>query len=107
VPNATGWRCVEEGLAGGCAIDRTGTPLPVDVLERARTCDAVLLGAVGGPKWDDPNAAVRPEQALLACARSWACSPTSGPSPWCRSLIDAAPLKAEILAASTSWSCAS
>lgn len=52
-------------LAGGCAIDKEGTPLPEATLETCRKSDAVLLGAVGGPKWDDPDAKVRPEQALL------------------------------------------
>ena len=52
-------------LAGGCAIDEKGTPLPEETLEACKKADAVLLGAVGGPKWDDPNAKVRPEQALL------------------------------------------
>ena len=51
--------------AGGCAIDSLGTPLPDKTLEVCKKSDAVLLGAVGGPKWDDPNAKVRPEQALL------------------------------------------
>lgn len=52
-------------LAGGKAIDEKGTPLPDETLEICRKCDAVLLGAVGGPKWDDPKAKVRPEQGLL------------------------------------------
>ena len=53
------------GVIGGAAIDATGQPLPPAELDRARSADAVLLGAVGGPKWDDPKASVRPEQALL------------------------------------------
>ncbi len=55
-----------EHLLGGCAIDRHGTALPPETLAAARAADAVLLGAVGGPKWDDPQAKVRPEQGLLA-----------------------------------------
>ena len=55
----------EEHLVGGCAIDQTGTALPDETLDACRKADAVLLGAVGGPKWDDPTAAVRPEQGLL------------------------------------------
>jgi 3-isopropylmalate dehydrogenase len=55
----------DEGVVGGAAIDATGEPLPAAELERANRADAVLLGAVGGPKWDDPKAKVRPEQALL------------------------------------------
>ena len=49
------------GVIGGAAIDATGVPLPAPELERAKSADAVLLGAVGGPKWDDPKASVRPE----------------------------------------------
>ena len=51
---------------GGIAIDKHGEPLPAATLEACRKADAVLLGAVGGPKWSDPNAKVRPEQGLLA-----------------------------------------
>ena len=53
------------GTIGGAAIDACGDPLPAIELERARSGDAVLLGAVGGPKWDDPKATVRPEQGIL------------------------------------------
>ncbi|OZB55979.1 MAG: 3-isopropylmalate dehydrogenase, partial [Lysobacterales bacterium 13-68-4] len=56
----------EEHLIGGCAIDASGEPLPAASLEACKKADAVLLGAVGGPKWSDPNAKVRPEQGLLA-----------------------------------------
>ena len=52
-------------LIGGCAIDATGDPLPAATLDACRQADAVLLGAVGGPKWSDPEAKVRPEQGLL------------------------------------------
>jgi len=56
----------EEGVMGGCAIDAYGTPVEDGLIERCQTCDAVLLGAVGGPKWDttDPQKP-RPEQGLL------------------------------------------
>ncbi|GAC1348292.1 MAG: 3-isopropylmalate dehydrogenase [Myxococcales bacterium] len=56
---------LREALFGGCAIDAAGTPLPPDTLALCRSADAVLFGAVGGPKWDPP-AQVRPEQGLLA-----------------------------------------
>lgn len=55
-----------EVLAGGTAIDTYGVPLREEDLALAESADAVYLGAVGGPKWDDPHAAVRPEQALFA-----------------------------------------
>src|SRR3712207_6025300 len=57
---------LQEETVGGAAIDRFGVPLQPETLARARESDAVLLGAVGGPKWDDPKAKVRPEQAVLA-----------------------------------------
>jgi 3-isopropylmalate dehydrogenase len=59
-----------EQLIGGAAIDAAGDPLPKDTLAACQTADAVLLGAVGGPKWDDPKAKVRPEQGLLAIRRA-------------------------------------
>ncbi|MDD3179074.1 MAG: 3-isopropylmalate dehydrogenase [Opitutaceae bacterium] len=55
-----------EYLLGGCAIDKHGTAMPDATLQGCLASDAVLLGAVGGPKWDDPSAKVRPEQGLLA-----------------------------------------
>jgi 3-isopropylmalate dehydrogenase len=55
-----------ELLVGGAAIDAYGIPIRDDDLDACRAADAVYLGAVGGPRWDDPNAAVRPEQALFA-----------------------------------------
>ncbi|MCL2776592.1 MAG: 3-isopropylmalate dehydrogenase [Polyangiaceae bacterium] len=54
-----------EHLIGGAAIDAHGDPLPPSTLAACKRADAVLLGAVGGPKWSDPNAKVRPEQGLL------------------------------------------
>jgi 3-isopropylmalate dehydrogenase len=54
-----------EGLIGGQAIDQTGQPLPPETLALCQRSDAIILGAIGGPKWDDPRAAVRPEQGLL------------------------------------------
>jgi 3-isopropylmalate dehydrogenase len=56
---------IESGLVGGAAIDATGQPLPPATLALCERADAVLLGAVGGPRWSDPNAPVRPEQGLL------------------------------------------
>jgi len=61
----------EEGLIGASAIDQTGTALPDDTIEKCKTSDAVLLGAVGHPKYDlDPTAEVRPEQGLLKIRKS-------------------------------------
>ena len=64
------WAFSLEAPSGGFAaqntLDQTGSALPLETLELCRGADAVLLGAVGGPKWDDPQAKVRPEQGLLA-----------------------------------------
>ena len=60
---------LRSALIGGAAIDATGSPLPEETAALCREADAVLLGAVGGPKWSDPNAKVRPEQGLLALRR--------------------------------------
>jgi 3-isopropylmalate dehydrogenase len=57
---------LEYGLLGGAAIDRHGVPLPDETLARARDVDAILLGAVGGPKWDGIARELRPEKGLLA-----------------------------------------
>jgi 3-isopropylmalate dehydrogenase len=56
---------IEEAMIGGCAIDACGDPLPPATVMACQRADAVLLGAVGGPQWSDPNAPVRPEQGLL------------------------------------------
>jgi 3-isopropylmalate dehydrogenase len=56
----------KEAIIGGAAIDTLGTALPDATLALCKSADAILLGAVGGPKWDDPNASVRPEQGLFA-----------------------------------------
>ena len=60
---------VREGLIGGAALDATGQSLPDATVAIAREADAVLLGAVGGPRWDDPTRADRPERGLLALRR--------------------------------------
>ena len=56
---------LDEALVGGAAIDATGGPLPEATLDLAREADAVLLGAVGGPKWEPLDIAIRPEKGLL------------------------------------------
>src|SRR5262245_14637612 len=60
----------EQATIGGAAIDQFGTALPAEALRLARRADAVLLGAVGGPTWDNPEAAVRPGQPLLAVRKA-------------------------------------
>ena len=86
------------GTIGGAAIDATGDPLPPAELERARRGDAVLLGAVGGPKWDDPGARVRPEQALLGLRKGLGLYANLRPVWTVPELIAASPLRPEILA---------
>jgi 3-isopropylmalate dehydrogenase len=85
------------GLIGGIAIDRTGSPLPADTLALCREADAVLLGAVGGPKWDDPKAKVRPEQGLLAIRKELGLFANIRPVSLHARLIGASPLKPALL----------
>ncbi|MDH5830515.1 3-isopropylmalate dehydrogenase [Luteimonas sp. M1R5S18] len=83
---------------GGIAIDRHGVPLPDATLEAARAADAVLLGAVGGPKWSDPKAKVRPEQGLLAIRKALGLFANLRPVRPHAAALDASPIKAELLA---------
>lgn len=85
-------------MAGGCAIDKFGTPLPDETLEACRKSDSVLLGAVGGPKWDDPTAKVRPEQALLGLRGALGLYCNLRPAVLYAPLKDASPLKESIIA---------
>lgn len=87
-----------EHLLGGCAIDRHGTALPPETLAAARSADAVLLGAVGGPKWDDPQARVRPEQGLLAIRKELGLYANVRPVAPHPSLARLSPLKPERVA---------
>ena len=85
------------GMIGGGAIDATGQPLPPAELDRARSADAVLLGAVGGPKWDDPKANVRPEQALLGLRKGLELFANLRPVRTVDALLGASTLKPEVL----------
>ncbi len=87
----------ENHLIGGCAIDATGEPLPASTLAACKRADAVLLGAVGGPKWDDPAAKVRPEQGLLALRKGLALYANLRPVQVFAELRDASPLRPERL----------
>ena len=82
---------------GGIAIDRHGVPLPESTLEAARQADAILLGAVGGPKWSDPNAKVRPEQGLLAIRKGLGLFANLRPTRPHPAALGASPIKSEIL----------
>lgn len=84
-------------LAGGCAIDKFGTPLPQETIDACKKSDSVLLGAVGGPKWDDPTAKVRPEQALLGLRGGLGLYCNLRPAVLYKPLRDASPLKESII----------
>jgi 3-isopropylmalate dehydrogenase len=86
-----------EGRIGGCAIDAEGTALPAATLEITRGADAVLLGAVGGPKWDDPRAKVRPEQGLLGLRRELELFANLRPVKTVEALLGASTLKEEVI----------
>jgi 3-isopropylmalate dehydrogenase len=87
----------ESALLGGAAIDATGAALPPATLALAERADAILLGAVGGPKWSDPNAAVRPEQGLLQLRKSLGLFANLRPVVPHTAVLDASPIKAELL----------
>ncbi|MGH8224210.1 MAG: 3-isopropylmalate dehydrogenase, partial [Woeseiaceae bacterium] len=87
-----------EQLIGGAAIDARNDPLPPDTVAGCRDCDAVLLGAVGGPRWSDPNAAIRPEQGLLKLRAELGVFANLRPVRVFDALSGASPLKSELLA---------
>lgn len=86
-----------EELMGGAAIDATGSPLPEQTIAACESSDAVFLGAVGGPKWSDPNARVRPEQGLLKLRAVLGVYANLRPVRIYPELVSASPLRAEIL----------
>ena len=88
---------VHEELIGGAAIDATGEPLPARTVERCQAAHAVLLGAVGGPRWSDPNANIRPEQGLLGLRAALGVYANIRPVRIYAELADASPLKASRL----------
>jgi 3-isopropylmalate dehydrogenase len=87
-----------ERLMGGCSIDAHGVALTPEVLKDCQSSSAVLLGAVGGPKWDDPTAKVRPEQGLLALRKGLGVFANLRPVKVHPALVDASPVKADRLA---------
>ena len=82
-------------LIGGCSIDRNGIALTKETLDACWNSDAVLLGAVGGPKWDDPNATVRPEQGLLGLRKGLGLFANLRPVRPHLALLEASPLRPE------------
>jgi 3-isopropylmalate dehydrogenase len=87
----------EPALVGGAAIDAAGSPLPPATLALAQRADAILLGAVGGPKWSDPNAKVRPEQGLLQLRQALGLFANLRPVVPHAAVLDASPIKADRL----------
>ncbi len=88
----------EECLIGGIAIDQTGSPLPERTIKVCKSTDAVLLGAIGDPKFDnDPSAKIRPEQGLLELRKTLGLYANIRPIKIYKSLIHLSPLKAERL----------
>jgi 3-isopropylmalate dehydrogenase len=84
-------------VAGGAAIDAFGTALRAEDLDAVRDCDAILLGAVGGPRWDDPDAMVRPEQALFALRGGLELFANLRPVKVNPALVPSSPVRPELL----------
>ncbi|WP_347860769.1 3-isopropylmalate dehydrogenase [Salimicrobium sp. PL1-032A] len=87
----------EEQLIGGAAIDERGTPLPDETVDAASKADAVLLGAVGGPKWDHLPGAERPEKGLLGIRKQLGLFANLRPVKGFKQLLHASPLKQEVV----------
>jgi len=85
------------GLVGGASIDQTGSALTTETLKMCKQCNAVLLGAVGGPKWDDPLAKVRPEDGLLALRKELGLFANLRPVKVLPMLLDSTTLKPEVI----------
>jgi 3-isopropylmalate dehydrogenase len=89
--------CYSNYLIGGCAIDEYGVALTEETLVACKQADAVLLGAVGGPKWDNPAATLRPEQGLLKLRKDLEVYANLRPVCMHPALVNASPLKTERL----------
>ncbi|NUN69268.1 MAG: 3-isopropylmalate dehydrogenase [Bacteroidetes bacterium] len=87
----------EFALAGGAALDAAGIPLPEATLTSARSSDAVLLGAVGGPKWDANPQHLKPERALLGLRKELGLYANIRPAKIYSALVDASSLKKEVV----------
>src|SRR5205085_2440662 len=89
---------LDEHFIGGASIDAQGVPVSEDTMAACAAADAVLLGAVGGPRWDDPSAPVRPEQALFRLRKELGLFTNLRPVRLYPALLDASPLRPERLA---------
>lgn len=93
-----GWHVeLRHGLVGAAAIDQTGRPLPDETLALCQSADAILLGAVGDPRYDDPRSRIRPEQALLALRKTFELFANLRPVWVHPALAAASPLRPEIV----------
>jgi 3-isopropylmalate dehydrogenase len=88
---------IREALFGGTAIDAAGSPLPDDTLAACLDSDAVLLGAVGGPKWDNPKVTVRPERGLLALRKKLGVFANLRPVRAWPALVDSSPIRRDLV----------
>ncbi|MBN8543490.1 MAG: 3-isopropylmalate dehydrogenase [Alphaproteobacteria bacterium] len=87
----------DEALIGGSAYDAVGTPYPAETLEKAKKADAILLGAVGGPKWESLDYSVRPERGLLGIRKDLDLFANLRPAMCFPALADASTLKADVI----------
>ena len=87
----------DEALLGGCAIDACGTPLPQETIDKCKKADSVLLGAVGGPKWDKLPGGERPEAGLLGIRGALGLFANLRPAVIFEPLKGASPVKDEII----------
>lgn len=88
---------LHNGIIGGVAVDKLGVALPKETLEICQRCDAVLFGAVGGPKWDDPQAKVRATDGILELRKGLSLFANLRPVKVTPSLVNSTPLKANIV----------
>ena len=88
---------IDEDLAGGASYDKHGTPITDEVFYKALECEAIILGAVGGPKWDDVEFSKKPERALLKLRKELKLFANLRPAICFKQLVDASTLKPEIV----------
>ena len=88
---------IDEDLAGGVSYDNHGTPITDEVFYKALECEAIILGAVGGPKWDDVEFSKKPERALLKLRKELKLFANLRPAICFKQLVDASTLKPEII----------
>ena len=87
----------EEMLLGGAAIDETGVPLPDETIQGVKKCDAILFGAIGGPKWDNLERHLRPESGLLGLRKAMGTFANLRPAMVYDELVNASSLKPEVI----------